>query len=117
MMKSALSRYNDLTQRFVTGAFGAVVIIGSVIYGEWTYFAVFLLICIMTQLEFYRLLRLDDMLPLVSWGTFSGVTIFIIVFLEQNLLIKNKYYFLSFILHFLSNFIVVLMTNPLQILD
>jgi phosphatidate cytidylyltransferase len=92
-MKSALSRYNDLTQRFVTGAFGAVVIIGSVIYGEWTYFAVFLLICIMTQLEFYRLLRLDDMLPLVSWGTFSGVTIFIIVFLEQNLLIKNKYYF------------------------
>jgi phosphatidate cytidylyltransferase len=92
-MKSALSKYNDLTQRIITGIIGAIVIIFAVKYSEWSYFGVFLVICIMTQLEFYKVLRLDDMLPLVSWGTFSGITIFVIVFLEQTELIKNEYYF------------------------
>lgn len=94
MMKSTLSKYNDLTQRVITGIIGAILIIFAVIYSQWSYFGVFLVICVMTQLEFYKLLRLDDMLPLVTWGTFSGITIFIIVFLEQTELIKNKYYFL-----------------------
>ena len=93
MMRSALSKYNDLTQRIITGIVGAVIIIFSIIYSEWSYFGTFLVICILTQLEFYKLLRLDDMLPLVSWGTFSGITIFVIVFLEQSELLKNEYYF------------------------
>ena len=92
-MKSTLNKYSDLKQRIITAIIGAGIIIFSVIYSEWTYFAVFLVICIMTQLEFYKLLRLDDMLPLVSWGTISGITIFVIVFLEQTELIKNEYYF------------------------
>ena len=92
-MKSTLNKYSDLKLRIITAIIGAGIIIFSVIYSEWTYFAVFLVICIMTQLEFYKLLRLDDMLPLVSWGTISGITIFVIVFLEQTELIKNEYYF------------------------
>lgn len=92
-MRFALNKYNDLTQRLITGIIGAIVIIAAILFNEWTYFAVFLLICVLTQLEFYKLLRLDAMLPLVSWGTLSGITIFVIVFLEQKELIKNEYYF------------------------
>jgi phosphatidate cytidylyltransferase len=93
MMASGLSKYNDLTQRVIAGVFGAIAIIAAVLMGEWTYFAAFMVICFLTQVEFYRLLRLDDMLPLLSWGTFSGLTIYIIVFLVQAEIIANKYYF------------------------
>jgi len=93
-MKSTLSKYNDLTQRLIAGVIGAIVIIALILWNEWSYFAIFMLICILIQQEFYKLLHLDDMTPLKSWGTFSGITIYVIVFLNQMKLIDDKFYLL-----------------------
>ena len=93
MMASDSSKFSDLRTRIIAGILGAIVIILCIFYSEWTYFAAFLVILVLTQLEFYKLLRLDDMLPLVTWGTFSGITIYVIFFLEQMELIPFKYYF------------------------
>ena len=93
-MKSIFDNFNDLTQRVITAALGAIVIIIAILWNEWAYFAVFLGICIFTQLEFYKLLKLDEMLPLKFWGTMAGVIIYIIVFMEQKYEMSSKYYFL-----------------------
>lgn len=54
----------------------------------------FLFLSILTQLEFYKLLRLDEMTPLKWWGTMAGVSVFIIIYAEQSLEIPSKYYYL-----------------------
>ena len=95
-MKSIFDNFNDLTQRVITAALGAIVIIIAILWNEWAYFAVFLGICIFTQLEFYKLLKLDEMLPLKFWGTMAGVIIIMLVFMEQKYAVLSKYYFLLF---------------------
>lgn len=92
-MTSILNRYNNLTQRIIAGLFGAFVIIMSLYHGPWTYFCVFLAISITTQLEFYKLVGLDGMLPLKTFGTFCGSSIFVLSFLiELGYLNTNLYY-------------------------
>ena len=93
-MKLLLSKYDDLTQRIITGVFGAFVIILAIVWGEWSFFGIFLFIAIFTQLEFYKLLKLDDMTPLKSWGTLAGVSVYLIIFAEQSMDIPSKYYYL-----------------------
>jgi phosphatidate cytidylyltransferase len=93
-MKLLLSKYDDLTQRVITALVGAVVIIFCVIWNQWSYFALFLFICIFTQLEFYKLLKLDDMVPLKTWGTLAGISVYLVWFMEQAMDIPSKFYFL-----------------------
>ena len=72
----------------------------SLVYSEWAYFALFMLICTLTQLEFYRLTGLDGMLPLKSYGTAIGLMIYSITFLVEKGEISYRYYFLIFPLAF-----------------
>ncbi|HET8858580.1 phosphatidate cytidylyltransferase [Marivirga sp.] len=80
-MKSGLSKYNNLTQRIITALLGVTIMLSAIVYSEWTYFAVFFILCAMTQLEFYKLVGLDGMLPLKFWGTITGLSIYTITFL------------------------------------
>ena len=99
-MISVLNRYNNLTQRVIIALIGILIIGVSLIYSEWAYFAVFMLICTLTQLEFYKLTGLDGMLPLKSYGTVIGLIIYTITFLVQKGIISYRYYFLIFPLAF-----------------
>lgn len=95
-MTSILNKYNNLTQRIITALFGAAIILGAAWYGPWTYFVVFIFICISSQLEFYRLSGLDGMIPLKTFGTFSGLLIFCLSFFIEYGLLDFRYYFLIF---------------------
>ncbi len=95
-MKSTLTNYNNLTQRLVTGILGAAVLIAGVYISEWAYFALFFGICMISQLEFYRLVGLDGMLPLKSYGTFAGSAIFTISFLIEMEMLRGEFYYLIF---------------------
>ena len=79
---------------------GVSIITVSLVYSEWIYFALFMLICVLTQLEFYRLTGLDGMLPLKSYGTAIGLIIYNITFLAEKGIISYRYYFLIFPLTF-----------------
>ena len=92
-MTSALDKYNNLTQRFIAALIGVAGIVGLTIWSEWGYFAVFMFMCIMTQLEFYKLVGLDGMIPLKFWGTFIGILLFTTTFLVEKGLISNQAYF------------------------
>lgn len=80
----------------MTATVGVAIILASLIYSEWAYFAVFGIILAFTQMEFYKLSGLDGMLPLKSFGTFIGLMVFALTFLEEMKLIPIKYYFLVF---------------------
>lgn len=95
-MISILDRYSNLTQRIVTGAVGICLIVLAVYYGEWTYFSLFLAICLLTQLEFYKLTGLDGLLPLKTVGTSTGVLVFVISFLVEKNIIAAHYYLVIF---------------------
>ncbi len=95
-MISILDRYNNLTQRIITGFIGILLVVLAVYNGEWTYFALFLAICILTQLEFYKLTGLDGLLPLKTVGTTAGALIFVISFLVEKQLLDAKYYLVIF---------------------
>lgn len=95
-MISALNRYNNVTQRIITGFFGILLVVFAVYNGEWTYFGLFLGICILTQLEFYKLTGLDGMLPLKSMGTFAGASLYCISFLVERGTLDATYYLFIF---------------------
>ncbi|MEK6783782.1 MAG: phosphatidate cytidylyltransferase [Bacteroidota bacterium] len=95
-MTTLLKKYNNLTQRIITGILGSAFIIVSIIYSEWTYFAVFSFICIATLWEFYGLSGLDGMIPLKTFGTICGMIIFCLSFFIERQTISYRYYFLVF---------------------
>ena len=95
-MTSILARYSNLVQRIIAALLGAMVILTGIYYGPWSYFTIFFLISTITQLEFYKLVGLDGMLPLKTFGTFSGAFIFLISFLVESGTIHEKYYFAIF---------------------
>lgn len=91
-----LSKYNNLTQRIITAFLGAVLIVTSIVLSEWAFFAVFFVICLFTQLEFYKLVGLDGMLPLKFWGTFCGLVIYSLIFLIEKEILNQNFYFFIF---------------------
>lgn len=95
-MTKPLSKYNNLTQRLITGLLGAAAIIAGVSYSEWIYFGIFLIICLFSLLEFYKLSGLDGMIPLKTLGTIIGITIYSLSFFIEQQTISYKYYFAIF---------------------
>lgn len=95
-MTESLSKYNNLTQRIITGVLGAAGVIAGVCVSEWTYFAVFFIICLFSLLEFYKLAGFDGLTPQRTFGTLIGVLIFVLTFLIGKGLMHPKFYFLVF---------------------
>lgn len=93
-MTSTLNKYSNLTQRIIAALVGVAIIIGAILYGQWSYFAVFFVICMITQLEFYKLVGMDGMIPLKFWGTLTGLSIYTITFLVRAQHMDPRMYFL-----------------------
>lgn len=93
-MKNNLSRYSNLTQRLITALAGSAVVIAAVMYSPWTYFAVFVLMTLLTLREFYLLSGRDGMVPQKTFGVIVGVLIFCASFLIEFRHISYRYYFL-----------------------
>lgn len=96
-MIAALTKLPELTQRIITALIGSALLLSSLWYSEWTYFAVFFLICMFASLEFYKLLGLDGNLPLKTYGTLNSLFIYVLTFLINRGTVEAKYYYLIFI--------------------
>lgn len=91
-----ISKYSNLTQRIITGLLGSGGIVAAVWYSEWTYFAVFFIICLFSLLEFYKLAGLDGLAPQKTFGTLCGILVFVLSFFIEKNVISARYYFLLF---------------------
>ena len=93
---TAITKYNNLTQRLITGILGSAAIITGICITEWAYFAIFFIIVLFSLLEFYKLVGLDGMLPQKTFGTICGLFIFCLSFFIEQHTISFRYYFLIF---------------------
>jgi len=93
---TALQKYNNLTQRLITGILGSAAIIAGVVYSEWTYFTLFFTLCAFAMFEFYKLVGLDGMVPQKTLGTVIGLLIFSLTFFIEQDTADPKYFFLLF---------------------
>ncbi len=83
-METPVKKYSNLTQRLITGILGSAAIIAGVSSSQWTYFAIFFIICLFTLLEFYNLVGLDGLAPQKAFGTLCGVLIFCLSFFIEG---------------------------------
>ena len=91
MAESPIKKYNNLTQRLITGILGSAAIITGVSLGPWTYFLIFFIICLFTLLEFYKLVGLDGLAPQKAYGTLCGVLIYgLSFFIEGKIPIQGE---------------------------
>ncbi len=93
-MKSRLDSLSNLQQRIIAAIAGVSIIVGAILYADWTFLLLFCGISIFTQLEFYKLLGLDGNQPLTYYGTMCGVFINVITFLIEKEIVDFQNYFL-----------------------
>ncbi|MDW7695463.1 phosphatidate cytidylyltransferase [Flammeovirgaceae bacterium SG7u.111] len=96
-MRSHLNNLPELTQRIIAALFGASIILGAILWNEWSYFVIFLAICMLSMLEFYKLLGLDGNVPLKTYGMLNGFLMFLLTFLVEKNILANEYYMLIFV--------------------
>lgn len=106
-MKSQINRLNNLQQRVLIGLPGAFLIIWGICVSEWIYFTIFFIICALSIIEFFTLLKQNGYHPQNLIGTFVGVSLFILSFLIETKRIDSSFYFLLFPLIALIFFIVL----------
>ncbi|MFY0602232.1 MAG: phosphatidate cytidylyltransferase [Cyclobacteriaceae bacterium] len=97
-----MNKFKDLRRRLLAGFVGAFGIIAALVYGEWTYFAVFLAIALLAMWEFYGLIRLQNYLPVRLLGVIVGGLMFILSFLIESQNWSSNYYYSLFPLASLS---------------
>jgi len=93
-MTQKLNQLSNLTQRIIAAVIGVTIILTAVLYNEWTFWILFLAISILTQREFYKLLKLDANLPLTFYGTFCGIVLNALTFFIEKDMIPFKFYYL-----------------------
>ena len=86
----------NLSQRIIVALLGVLIIISAIMWGPWTYFVIFFIICLLSILEFYKLSGLDGYVPLKTWGSVSGMLIYTLLYLDMMDLITGKIYLIIF---------------------
>lgn len=92
-MTQKLNQLSNLTQRIIAAVIGVSIILVATLYNEWTFWILFLAISVLTQWEFYKLLKLDSNLPLTFYGTFCGVVLNILTFFIEKDMLPFKFYY------------------------
>lgn len=89
---------SELKQRVIAGLAGLGLILGALFWHPLSYFAIFLLIALLTQREFYQLTGLRQKQGLQIYGIVLGIATNLLVFISfyQPLPNAHKFYFLAF---------------------
>lgn len=93
MIKNLRTKSN-LTQRVVAALIGAPLIIFMVVYSQYTFISLAVVLTILTQYEFYRLLGMQGNTPLKGFGTFCGAFIVLLTFGIETFKLDPEYYYL-----------------------
>lgn len=92
-----LRSLSNLQQRVIAAIIAIPFLLFCVLYSDYTFLVLFLVIGVLAQLEFYKLVgSISDNLPLTFYGTFCGVVMHVLTFfIEKGDLAYQYYYILS----------------------
>ena len=77
---------SNFAKRALTGTVFVLVLLGSIIFNQYTFYSLFVIIVILGMWEFYRLNSNEQHKPQKYFGTLIGVTLFIIANVEASIL-------------------------------
>jgi phosphatidate cytidylyltransferase len=97
-----LRSLSNLQQRIIAALIAVPGLLFCVLYSDYTFLVLFLVIGALAQLEFYKLVgSISDNLPLTFYGTFCGIVMHVLAFfIEKGDLAYQYYYVLSPLLTF-----------------
>jgi phosphatidate cytidylyltransferase len=95
-LSATTKKFSNLPARLATALAGAAGIVFGIVYSEWTYLLIFLIICFFSLREFYKLAGLDGMVPQKTFGMICGLAIFFLSFFIERGTISYRYYFVFF---------------------
>ena len=92
-----LKNLSNLQQRVIAAIVAVPFLIFCITFSDYTFLGLFLVIGILAQLEFYKLIgTMEGNLPLKFFGTFCGIVLQLLTFLiEKGLIAYSNYYILS----------------------
>lgn len=92
-----LRNLSNLQQRVIAAIIAVPFLLFCVLYSDYTFLVLFLVIGALAQLEFYKLVgSISDNLPLTFYGTFCGALMHVLTFfIEKGDLAYQNYYILS----------------------
>ncbi len=93
-MIKKLSSKSNLIQRIVAALIGAPLIVFLTVYSSVSFWLLFMLIAILTQYEFYKLLGLNGNFPLKIYGTFCGAVITSLTFFVESNQVNFSFYYI-----------------------
>lgn len=98
-----LRNLSNLQQRVIAAIIAIPFLLFCILYNDYTFLVLFLVIGVLAQLEFYKLVgSISDNLPLTFYGTFCGVVMHVLTFfIEKGDLAYQYYYLLSPLLTFI----------------
>lgn len=91
----------DFLQRISTGIIFIALIIGGILWNEFSFVAIFSLVIALGILEFYKLLNTEGVHPPKVLGVISGVSIFLINAAVHYEYVGNEYLYISFLFFFI----------------
>jgi phosphatidate cytidylyltransferase len=91
-----LSKLSNLQQRIVAGLTGAAILVGGILFSEWTFFTIFLMICCLSLVEFYNLLARSGTPVNRDFGIVAGAIIFTLIFLMESGQVSFLYFYFIF---------------------
>ena len=92
---------NNFTQRAITGTVFVVVLLGAILFNQYTFYSLFVLITTLGILEFYRLTTDEINRPQKYFGTILTIALFIISNLHAMRGIISAWYLILISLIFL----------------
>lgn len=72
---------NNLLVRIITAIIGVGLLLAAIVYNQWTYGAIFLLISLLSVREFYQLGKSAGRRPFMIWGLMTTASLFCLTFL------------------------------------
>lgn len=91
---------NNLTQRIITAIIGASIVLGAIIYSEFTFLLLVLFICIMSLIEFFRLAASDNIKGQAGMAIIISTILFLPAILNAGFTVTLDIFRLLYILPF-----------------
>lgn len=84
---------NNLLVRAITAIIGVAIMLSAIVYSEWTFFAVFLVITLISLREFYQLGQASGRKPFFVWGLIQAALLYTLAYLIAIGQAERLYYF------------------------
>jgi phosphatidate cytidylyltransferase len=88
---------SEFIKRSLTGAVFIIVMLGAILWNQWSLYILILTISGIALYEFYSIFRIRGYSPLQTGGILSGVLILSVIILERQSILPDKYLLLIMI--------------------